>query len=156
MSYEWNYRFSYNFVPGYIFLIVFVTLGFCWFTWKRRIMVQIRPRLSLGLPSTMSCEPIFSKCTLCSRKNCSALSTFSRQWIRILPLVGRGWNTISSLRNVLFRTRKKLCHYDDSGGVVGPRTHHNRESLGLLGECLFNYGIRDRHQCLALGTSISR
>lgn len=58
--------------------------------WKRKIMVQINPRDNLGLPSTISCEPIFSKCTLCSLKNCKALSTFSRQCIRIFPLVGLG------------------------------------------------------------------
>ena len=38
----------------------------------------------------MSCEPMFSKWTRCSRRNCNALSTFSKQWIRIFPFVGRG------------------------------------------------------------------
>lgn len=55
------------------------------------MMVQIRPRLSLGLPSTISWAPIFSSCTRWSFKNWSALSTFSKQWIRILPLVGRSY-----------------------------------------------------------------
>ena len=59
-------------------------------TWNLRMIVHISPKLSRGLPSTMSCEPMFSRWTLWSRRNCKALSTFSRQWIRILPFVGRG------------------------------------------------------------------
>lgn len=59
-------------------------------TWNLRIMVHMRPRVSLELPSTISCAPMFSKCTRCSCKNVNALSTFSKQWILILPLVGRG------------------------------------------------------------------
>lgn len=59
-------------------------------TWNLRMIVHISPKLRRGLPSTMSCEPMFSRWTLCSRRNCKALSTFSRQWIRILPFVGRG------------------------------------------------------------------
>jgi hypothetical protein len=59
-------------------------------TWNLRMIVHISPKLRRGLPSTISCEPMFSRWTLCSRRNCKALSTFSRQWIRILPFVGRG------------------------------------------------------------------
>lgn len=62
-------------------------------TWKRRMMVQMRPRVRRWFPSTMSWEPMFSRWTLCSLRNCRALSTFSRQWILIRPLVGLGWNT---------------------------------------------------------------
>lgn len=54
------------------------------------MMVHMRPRVSRGLPSTTSCDPRFSRCTCWSRRNCSPLSTFSRQWIRILPRVGLG------------------------------------------------------------------
>lgn len=61
------------------------------FTWNLRIMVQIRPRVSLWFPSTISWDPIFSRCTLCSFRNWRALSTFSKQWMRILPFVGLGY-----------------------------------------------------------------
>ena len=54
-------------------------------------MVQMRPRMRRWLPSTMSWDPMFSRWTLCSFRNCRALSTFSKQWIRIRPLVGFGW-----------------------------------------------------------------
>lgn len=77
-------------------------LCFC-LTWNRNIIVQMRPKFKLALPSTMSCDPMFSKWTRCSRKNCSALSTFSRQWIRILPLVGRGKRSPDSISNSLIR-----------------------------------------------------
>lgn len=59
-------------------------------TWKRRMIVQIRPRVRRWFPSTMSCEPMFSRWTFCSLRNCRALSTFSKQWIRMRPLVGFG------------------------------------------------------------------
>ena len=59
-------------------------------TWKRRMMVQMRPRVRRWFPSTISCEPMFSRWTFCSLRNCRALSTFSRQWIRMRPLVGFG------------------------------------------------------------------
>ena len=59
-------------------------------TWKRRMMVQMRPRTRRWLPSTISWEPMFSRCTRCSLRNCRALSTFSRQWMRIFPFVGFG------------------------------------------------------------------
>lgn len=59
-------------------------------TWKRRMMVQMRPRVRRWFPSTMSCEPMFSRWTFCSLRNCRALSTFSRQWIRMRPFVGFG------------------------------------------------------------------
>ncbi|CAN7942514.1 unnamed protein product [Ixodes hexagonus] len=52
------------------------------------MMVQMSPRVRREFPSTMSCEPRFSRWTLCSLRNVKALSTFSRQWIFILPLVG--------------------------------------------------------------------
>lgn len=55
----------------------------------------MRPRMRRWLPSTMSWEPMFSRCTCFSFRNCSALSTFSRQWMRIRPLVGLGWGTIA-------------------------------------------------------------
>lgn len=61
------------------------------FTWKRRMMVQIRPRVRRWFPSTMSWEPTFSRWTLCSFRNWRALSTFSRQWMRIRPRVGLGY-----------------------------------------------------------------
>ena len=61
-------------------------------TWKRKMMVQISPSVRRGFPSTISCAPMFSRCTRCSLRNINDLSTFSRQWIRILPFVGRGWN----------------------------------------------------------------
>ena len=72
-------------------------------TWNLRIMVHIKPRVSLELPSTMSWAPKFSKWTFCSYKNCSALSTFSRQWILIFPFVGLGWKKkkIEDLENFL-------------------------------------------------------
>ncbi len=54
------------------------------------MMVQMRPRVRRWFPSTMSCEPMFSRWTFCSLRNCRALSTFSRQWIRMRPLVGFG------------------------------------------------------------------
>lgn len=54
------------------------------------MMVQTSPRVRRWFPSTMSWEPMFSKCTFCSFKNCRALSTFSRQCIRMRPLVGFG------------------------------------------------------------------
>ena len=64
----------------------------------------MRPKVSLGLPSTMSWEPKFSKCTLCSRRrNWSALSTFSRQWILILPLVGLGSRSPESISSNLIK-----------------------------------------------------
>lgn len=56
-------------------------------------MVQIRPRVRRGLPSTMSWAPMFSRWTLCSLRNVKDLSTFSRQWIRIFPFVGFGWTS---------------------------------------------------------------
>jgi len=75
-------------------------------TWNLRMMVQIKPRVSLGLPSTMSWAPRFSRWTRCSFRKVRDLSTFSRQWMRILPLVGRGWkiiyHAILFLRTVLF------------------------------------------------------
>ena len=60
------------------------------------MMVQMRPRVRRWFPSTMSWEPMFSRWTLCSFRNCRALSTFSRQWILIRPLVGLGWNKNTS------------------------------------------------------------
>ncbi|TNN54310.1 hypothetical protein EYF80_035460 [Liparis tanakae] len=60
------------------------------FTWKRRMMVQMSPRVRRWFPSTMSWEPMFSRWTLCSFRNCRALSTFSRQWILMRPFVGLG------------------------------------------------------------------
>ncbi len=59
-------------------------------TWKRRMMVQMSPSVSRWFPSTISCDPMFSRCTRCSFRNCRALSTFSRQWIRMRPFVGLG------------------------------------------------------------------
>jgi len=61
-------------------------------TWNLRMMVQMRPRVRRWFPSTMSWEPMFSRWTLCSFRNCRALSTFSRQWILIRPFVGLGCN----------------------------------------------------------------
>ena len=58
-------------------------------TWNLRMIVHISPKLRRGLPSTMSYEPMFSRWILWSRSNSKALCTFSRQWIRILPFVGR-------------------------------------------------------------------
>lgn len=57
-------------------------------------MVHMRPNESRGFPSTISWDPIFSKCTLWSFKNCRALSTFSKQCILIFPLVGFGYKEI--------------------------------------------------------------
>lgn len=68
------------------------------FTWKRRMMVQMRPRMRRWLPSTMSWEPMFSRWTLCSLRNCRALSTFSKQWMRIRPLVGFGYRWVGRKR----------------------------------------------------------
>ena len=81
----------------------------CWLTWNLRMMVQMRPRVNLWLLSTMSCEPMFSRCTLFSFRNWSALSTFSKQWMRILPFVGLG------CRNKREEVYKLLtsCHYYD-------------------------------------------
>ncbi len=73
-------------------------------TWKRRMMVQMSPRVRRWFPSTMSWEPMFSRWTLCSFRNCRALSTFSRQWIRIRPLVGLGWNKNTS--QVIYNLQK--------------------------------------------------
>nr|XP_009668605.1 PREDICTED: homeodomain-interacting protein kinase 4 [Struthio camelus australis] len=46
----------------------------------------------------MSWEPTFSRCTRCSLRNCSALSTFSSEWIRIRPRVGLGCRQALRLR----------------------------------------------------------
>ena len=35
--------------------------------WKRRIMVQVRPRIRTGFPSTISLAPMFSRVTLVLR-----------------------------------------------------------------------------------------
>ena len=63
------------------------------FTWNLKMIVHINPRVSRLLPSTMSWAPIFSRWTFWSTRNDNDLSTFSRQWIRIFPFVGRGWKT---------------------------------------------------------------
>lgn len=81
----------------------------CVFTWKRRMMVHMRPRVRRWFPSTMSWEPTFSRCTLCSFRNCRALSTFSRQWIRIRPRVGLGWGGIGGIINK--NLRQKICSH---------------------------------------------
>lgn len=80
-------------------------------TWKRRMMVQMRPRVRRWFPSTMSCEPMFSRCTFCSLRNCRALSTFSRQWIRMRPLVGRGCEKQKKKKSIAlkFIERKGNC-----------------------------------------------
>jgi len=38
-------------------------------TWNRRMIVQMRPSVSRGLPSTMSWAPMFSRWTRCSFRN---------------------------------------------------------------------------------------
>lgn len=72
-----------------------------WCTWKRRIIVQINPSVSRGFPSTMSWAPIFSKWTRISFRKVSDLSTFSKQWILILPFVGFGWYKTYSAHAIL-------------------------------------------------------
>lgn len=66
-------------------------------------MVHMRPKFKLAFPSTISWEPMFSRWTRWSRRNCNALSTFSRQWIRILPFVGRGNRSPDNTSNSLMR-----------------------------------------------------
>ena len=80
-------------------------------TWNLRMMVQMRPRVSRELPSTISWAPMFSRCTRCSCRKVKALSTFSRQWILILPLVGRGCNRRRILsHNYISRSSCNLTH----------------------------------------------
>jgi len=72
-------------------------------------MVHIRPSVSRGFPSTISCAPMFSRWTRISFKKVSDLSTFSRQWILILPLVGFGWNTHNDTAFILYQTHTSRC-----------------------------------------------
>lgn len=68
------------------------------------IKLKFASQLTDGLEkSTISCAPMFSKCTRWSRRNCSALSTFSRQWILILPFVGFGKRSPDRISSSLMR-----------------------------------------------------
>lgn len=81
-------------------------------TWNLRMMVQIKPSVSLALPSTISCAPIFSNFTAFSPKKVRDLSTFSRQWILIFPLVGRGYGKRATVAG---------CHIDHSFNFIVSR-----------------------------------
>jgi len=82
--------------------LVFTSLTYG--TWNLRIIVHIRPSVSRGFPSTMSCAPMFSRWTRISFRKVSDLSTFSRQWILILPLVGFGWKAHQITVFILYLT----------------------------------------------------
>lgn len=121
-------------------------------TWKRRMIVQMSPRLRRGLPSTMSCEPMFSRCTLCSLKNCSALSTFSKQWMRILPLVGLGCNIIITKCLVLDNsTQLEIVHSNEILQRESTNFYYLRKTLSYFfqaSSCLRK--LNRRHQTCKL------
>ena len=54
-------------------------------TWKWRMMVQMRPRVSLGFPSTMSSPRMLTSLISLYLRNLSAVSTFWIAWNRIRP-----------------------------------------------------------------------
>lgn len=54
-------------------------------TWKCKIIVQINPRVSLGLPSTMSLGWTLTNLTFFRMRKLKAVSTFCSMWKRILP-----------------------------------------------------------------------
>ncbi|CAN7948238.1 unnamed protein product [Ixodes hexagonus] len=57
---------------------------------KRRMMVQMRPRVILTLPSTISSAPMETSFTPLLAMKSSALFTLAILWKRILPLSGLG------------------------------------------------------------------
>lgn len=60
------------------------------------MMVHIRPRVSFGLPSTMSSARMFTSLIFLYRRKSRAICTFCNMWKRIRPL-SRGWkNAIES------------------------------------------------------------
>lgn len=59
-------------------------------TWKCRMMVHIRPRVSFGLPSTMSSARMLTNLIFLYRKKSRAICTFCSMWKRIRPF-SRGW-----------------------------------------------------------------
>lgn len=65
-------------------------------TWKWRIIVHIKPRVSLGLPSTMSSARIFTSLIFLYRRKSKAICTFCSMWKRIRPL-SRGWKSQSGI-----------------------------------------------------------
>lgn len=87
------------------------TITYPRFTWKRKMMVQMSPRMRRWLPSTMSWEPMFSRWTLCSLRNWRALSTFSKQWIRILPFVGLGFKDQNKKNDFRRAFQRKMNDY---------------------------------------------
>lgn len=60
-------------------------------TWKCRMMVQISPSVSFGLPSTMSSARMFTSLIFLYRRKSSAIWTFCSMWKRMRPR-SRGWN----------------------------------------------------------------
>ena len=54
-------------------------------TWNLRIMVQIKPRINRGFPSTMSSAPMDSRRTLVWRKACKSICILL--WIGLLTLI---------------------------------------------------------------------
>lgn len=54
-------------------------------TWKCRMMVQIRPRVSLGFPSTMSSARMFTTLIFLKWRKLRVIWTFCSMWKRIRP-----------------------------------------------------------------------
>ena len=132
-------------------------------TWKWRMIVQMRPRVSLGLPSTMSSplmltslislylkykkvdKDTFDRVEESDLRNLSAVSTFWMAWKRIRPR-SRGWKVnirwIISLFSTFLWKEKRPVGYWPAGrkwqwvggfGCVGAKMGHFHPYLTALG-----------------------
>ena len=75
--------------------------------WNRRMMVQIKPKISLGFPSTMSSAPILSRRT-CKKKNTKFYSHDTKQLGWIIFIAGNGEKSRMTTQNSSNSFRKTV------------------------------------------------
>lgn len=100
-----------------------------------KMILQINPKINLGLPSTISYDSIFSRLMWCLFKNCSAIFTLVAWWMRRFPMLGWGNFSSDNTSSNLINTVPSLTSINKSS--ISELTFRKCEFIHFVNTCFW-------------------